>query len=40
MTEPSLTMLVTLSKALGVTTVALIERAALDSTDEDVGING
>ena len=40
LTEPSLTVLVTLSKALGVSTAVLIERAALDATDEDVGING
>jgi DNA-binding XRE family transcriptional regulator len=31
LTEPSLTMLITLSKALGVSTPALIERAGLDS---------
>jgi ribosome-binding protein aMBF1 (putative translation factor) len=40
MTEPSLTMLVTLSNALGVSTVALIERAALDATGEDAGVSG
>jgi transcriptional regulator with XRE-family HTH domain len=34
-TEPSVTMLVTLANALGVSTVTLIERAALDSIDED-----
>ena len=35
MTETSLTMLVTISKALGVSTSALIERAELDSIGED-----
>jgi DNA-binding XRE family transcriptional regulator/HEPN domain-containing protein len=34
-TEPSLTMLVTLANALGVSTGALIERAALDSIDDE-----
>jgi transcriptional regulator with XRE-family HTH domain len=33
LTEPSLTMLVALSKALDVSTSALIERAELDSID-------
>jgi DNA-binding XRE family transcriptional regulator len=37
MTEPSLTMLVILAKALGVATITLVERAVLDSTEEEPG---